>query len=383
MKKLIFIIVFLSIFGAYTLVLSPALATNISVPLQIPISGKDQIRVCVFEQCGGIGEYLKLAYNFLVGFAAVLAVLALTWGGVRWMLSGGESGKIQEARKVISNALIGLLLALGSYLILATLGKQFVEFQPITVRQVKNIVLNLTPASIDVGGVSFGYDYDIFQTLGFPPPNTQSDPEGKKMEGETLRRWNQYKDLAMKASLATGTDIGFIGMWPLKENGFNTFMDNCADTDSNPNTPCSSWGSNWQVGLGIHPGNMLWAYEDGVRAMYGNSNNITVQQIGQSVLDAARAAGKPITIVSNPFPTISLNATINSAKTGDQNSRLLLATLAKDPAIGLYLVGAHFGPHDLGANKGKLAEVMNAWRPKGAFTPQRISNLIKTIYDAK
>lgn len=355
---------------------------------QIPIGGLRSIGLCETGSdgklsCSGIATYIQAIYRFLVGFAAVLAVLALVFGGVRWLTSGGESGKIQEAQKIIGNSLIGLLIALGSYAILSTLGKQFVEYEPISIRVIKPIVLNITATTISAGGTSATYDVNRFAAYGFPPANTEPDKEGKKMEGETLRRWHQYKDIAMKASSATGTDIGFIGMWALKENNFNTFMDNCADTDSNPNTPCSSWGSNWQVGFGVHPGNMPWAYEDAFLAMYGNSNNITVQQVGQNVLDAARAAGKSITIVSNPFPTISLNATINSAKTGDQNSRLLLATLAKDPAIGLYLVGAHFGPRDLGANKGKLAEVMNAWRPKGAFTPQRISNLIKAIYDAK
>lgn len=357
---------------------------------QIPIPGFQRtFSLCATGasgdlECSGTAKYISAIYKWLVGFAAILAVLALTWGGGQWLISGGESGKIQEARKVIGNALIGLIIALGSYALLFTLGKQLVEYKPISIRTVREIPLNITPTTISTsGGASFTYSYGTFQAFGFPPPNTQPDPEGKKMEGETLTRWNKYKDLAATAATATKTDIGIIGMWALKENDFDTFMDNCADRDSNPNTPCPSWGSNWQVGLGIHPGNMLWAYEDAFRAMYGNSNNTTVQQVGQSVLVAARIARRPITIVSNPFPTISLNDTINSAKIGNQNSRLLLATLAKDPAIGLYLVGAHFGPKDLGANKGKLAEVMNAWRPKGAFTPQRISNLIKMIYDAK
>lgn len=356
---------------------------------QIPIGGLRSVIVCETGSdgklaCPGIAKYVQVVYRFLVGFAAVLAVLALTWGGVRWLMSGGDSSAIQEAKKIMGNALIGLLLALGSYALLFTLGKQFVEYKPISIRRIQLIILNITPTTISAGGTSATYDVNRFAAYGFPPPNTEPDKSGKKMEGEALRRWNKYKDLAMKASVATRTDIGFIGMWPLLENSFDTFMDNCADTDHNPNTPCASWGSNWQVGLGIHPGNMPWAYEDGVSAMYGNTNDATVQNIGQSVLDTAKAAGRPLTLVSDPFPTISLNSTIDAAKNGDQNARLLIATLSKDPALGLYLVGAHFGSKDVGKEpKSEMATRMNNWPPAGAYTPQRISNLIKSIYDAK
>ncbi len=373
----------LTVWGLAIFTLSPAHAADINVALQIPISGKQSIQVCVGDFCGGIGEYVAIIYQWAVAFAAVLAVLAFSFAGILWLTAGGDQGKTSESKKIMGNAIMGILLALGSYLALTTINPSLVHFQPIRVPAVKSITLNLTPATITAGGINFNYNVEHFTALGFPPPNTEPDKGGVKMTGEKLNRWNKYKDLAAKAAQATGTDIGFIGMWPLLENGFDTFMDNCADRDKDPNTPCASWGSNWQVGLGIHPGNMPWAYEDAFNAMYGNSNNTTVQQVGQSVLDAAKAAGKPITIVSDPFPTISLNDTINTAKSGDQNSRLLIATLTKDPALGLYLVGAHFGSRDLGGNKEKLASVMEGWPPPDTYTPQRISNLIKAIYDAK
>lgn len=120
-----------------------------SFTFQIPIPGINRtFSLCQTSasgklECSGIATYITVIYQWLVGFAAVLAVLALTWGGVRWLLSGGDSGKIQEARKVIANALIGLSLALGSYLLLATLGKDFVEYKPITIRQIAPIKIEL------------------------------------------------------------------------------------------------------------------------------------------------------------------------------------------------------------------------------------------------
>lgn len=117
---------------------------------QIPIGGLRSIGLCETDSdgklsCSGIATYIQVIYRFLVGFAAVLAVLALVWGGIRWLTSGGESGKIQEAQKIIGNSLIGLLIALGSYALLSTLGKQFVEYQPISIRMIKEIPFSIQP----------------------------------------------------------------------------------------------------------------------------------------------------------------------------------------------------------------------------------------------
>ncbi len=141
MKKLLFaiILVILATFSA----ISIAHAGNISVPLQIPISGEKSITVCVGEFCGGIAKYISLIYEWLVGFAAILAVLAMTWGGVQWLISRGESGKIQEARKVIGNAVIGLTLALSSYLILTTINPKLVTFNPLRIKQISPLALEI------------------------------------------------------------------------------------------------------------------------------------------------------------------------------------------------------------------------------------------------
>ncbi|MBI4599709.1 hypothetical protein HY732_02185 [Candidatus Uhrbacteria bacterium] len=354
---------------------------------QIPIGNIAVINSDEIVNGTAIAIYIGIIYQWAVAFAAVLAVLAFTYAGVLWLIAGGDSGKVTESKKIMGNAIIGLLLALGSYVFLNAINPNLVHFQPLKVPAVKTISLNLTPASITSGGITATYDVGHFTALGFPAPNTEDDP-GKKipLKGEVLNRWQTLQPLAMKAAQATGTDVGFIGMWPLYENGFDTFMDNCQDTDTNQNTPCSAWGDGWQVGLGVHPGNMLWAYDGGFTAMYGDASDATVQKVGQSVLDAARAAGKPITIVSNPFPAASLATTIQSAKNGDQQARLLIATLTKDPALGLYLVGAHFGSRDLGGRGADLARVMDMWDKKekdGYYHPQRISNYIKAVYDAK
>jgi len=65
-----------------------------------------------------ISVYLAAAYKLGVGVAAVLAVIIIMVGGFIWIAAAGDSGKIGQAKSMISNAIIGLILALGSYVAL-------------------------------------------------------------------------------------------------------------------------------------------------------------------------------------------------------------------------------------------------------------------------
>ena len=74
------------------------------------------------------GRYIASLYKFFVGIAGVLAVFMIALGGTQWLFSGGSSEKISQAKETIIGAVTGLLLALGSYLILYTINPDLVNF---------------------------------------------------------------------------------------------------------------------------------------------------------------------------------------------------------------------------------------------------------------
>lgn len=129
-------------------------ADDIAVQLQIPVGTAKSFTVCTADDaslsCNGLAEYIVAIYRWVIGLAAVLAVLALTWGGVQWMTSGGDSGKIQEGRKVMINAIIGFLLALGSYTMLYAINPDLVQFSPISIPKIQKIDLDLEPVESEV-----------------------------------------------------------------------------------------------------------------------------------------------------------------------------------------------------------------------------------------
>lgn len=74
----------------------------------------------------GLSAYLQQIYIWAVAAASGLAVVMIMWGGVEYMTSAGGGG-VEEAKKRISAALMGLLLALGSYVILNTINKDLLK----------------------------------------------------------------------------------------------------------------------------------------------------------------------------------------------------------------------------------------------------------------
>lgn len=66
------------------------------------------------------------AYALIVGISGFAAFVMIVWGGVQWMSSAGNPGAISDARNRITSALLGLLLVLGSFLILQVINPDLV-----------------------------------------------------------------------------------------------------------------------------------------------------------------------------------------------------------------------------------------------------------------
>ncbi|MDD3662572.1 MAG: D-alanyl-D-alanine carboxypeptidase family protein [Candidatus Pacebacteria bacterium] len=67
-----------------------------------------------------IGDYFNKFFLLAIGLAAALAVIMLIIGGVQWMGTDSVFGKT-EAKKQITQAILGLLIAIGSYALLNTI----------------------------------------------------------------------------------------------------------------------------------------------------------------------------------------------------------------------------------------------------------------------
>jgi D-alanyl-D-alanine dipeptidase len=122
--------------GAWTLVPWVVAAGEVRIPLEVPIAGRT-----VFAGEGGTTEllrdYIIEVYEFIVGGVALVAAVAIMYWGFRWVTAAGNQTIIGSAKEGIQSALMGLVIALTSYTILALINPSFVGLQAADVEPIR------------------------------------------------------------------------------------------------------------------------------------------------------------------------------------------------------------------------------------------------------
>ena len=112
---------------------------------QVEIPGMDKEFGATDPKTGGyaipgstasIAKYIKVIYKYAIGIVGILAAVVLMVGGVMWIVAGGNATAIGEAKAWIGASLTGLVLALMSYLILATVNPALVDLKTTTIKKV-------------------------------------------------------------------------------------------------------------------------------------------------------------------------------------------------------------------------------------------------------
>ena len=84
-----------------------------------------------------IGEYIKAIYKYAIGIVGILAAVVLMFGGIKWLVAGGNAERIGDAKSWIGAALTGLVITLASYTILYTVNPDLVNFKITTIDNVE------------------------------------------------------------------------------------------------------------------------------------------------------------------------------------------------------------------------------------------------------
>jgi len=97
-----------------------------------------------------ISVYLAAAFKLGTGMAAILAIIMIMIGGFIWIAAAGDSGKIKKAKGMITSAVTGLVLAIGSYTILLTINPDLVNLKGLKIKTIAPKLTENTPTD-DVG----------------------------------------------------------------------------------------------------------------------------------------------------------------------------------------------------------------------------------------
>lgn len=113
--KLFIAAVSIALFGSVALV--PATATFAIDPLAVCDTGQTSGNEVCNNRDEDAGPLIKTLVNVLLFLAGAIAVIMIIWGGITYITSTGDSGRVQKAKNTIMYSVIGLVLALVAFAI--------------------------------------------------------------------------------------------------------------------------------------------------------------------------------------------------------------------------------------------------------------------------
>ncbi len=109
---------------------------------------KPQIPIPEFEKPVEItgktlAEYIQALFNWGIPVIATLAVIMIMVAGFKWMISRGNPSEIGKAKDMISNALVALILVLGSHFLLSFINPSLVHLKELDIKKIETIYIDL------------------------------------------------------------------------------------------------------------------------------------------------------------------------------------------------------------------------------------------------
>jgi hypothetical protein len=96
--------------------------------LALTLPGGNKIEPIQGMPSGGttaVAEVIQWGFTISFIIITIAALIFLIWSGIQWIASQGDKGKIESARKRLTFAIVGLIVAFSSYMIINTVGDFF------------------------------------------------------------------------------------------------------------------------------------------------------------------------------------------------------------------------------------------------------------------
>lgn len=162
-----------------------------------------------------LGEYIAQMYRYVVALAAVISVMVIIFAGFSWTMSGGDSEAIGHAKDMIGRAVIGLVLAVGSYTVLYAVNPNLVKFQNLKILYIAGVGLD----SLVIEDKDILDETTLPAGTARPITNTEFDPLFRAFANCIGVDWHVLKVFAYKESSLNPTiqnKLGFTGLFQTK-----------------------------------------------------------------------------------------------------------------------------------------------------------------------
>ncbi len=118
-----------------------------------------------------LGLYIRGLFVVMVWTVSVLAVVMIIYGGIKWVAAAGDAGRINDAKDVVMNSVIGLVIALTSVVLLQIINPQLINLTDLTnlVKPVNKCSLSVLQQLVEKSGK---LEAKCASGLGTPEPDT-------------------------------------------------------------------------------------------------------------------------------------------------------------------------------------------------------------------
>lgn len=141
-KYKIFALIIIAVLG-----IAFSINNAVAVKLTTPIPGAD------VEQITNPAQFIVVIYRFSLAIAGLLALAVIVFSGIEYIASAGNVARRQDAVSRITSAVVGLLLLLGTVLILTTINPQLTLLRLENIPPVKapftEVTEDLTPEELE------------------------------------------------------------------------------------------------------------------------------------------------------------------------------------------------------------------------------------------
>lgn len=138
-----------------------------------------------------ITNYVAGVYRYATSVAGLIAGVMFVMGAFQYLIAGGDASKVSKGRERITNAIIGLFLVLGAYVMLLTINPDLVSLRSLQIATVAKKTFTVIDPSA----------YQQLTGHAPPPPGTGGGPGGT---GGTSAGGSGMIGMAMDAARATG-----------------------------------------------------------------------------------------------------------------------------------------------------------------------------------
>lgn len=90
-----------------------------------------------------LAKYLRAIFIYFIWVVGIIAGAMIVYAGVKWISAAGNPGRIKDARETLNSAIIGVIIALTSVLLLSIIDPRLTKFASLTPGRIATMNLNL------------------------------------------------------------------------------------------------------------------------------------------------------------------------------------------------------------------------------------------------